>query len=94
MNRNGVLQNKFEPERRSGAFRLNSTTVKDMVVAGGLVNFKLAIRVNEKNLYAILRSTTVIFRNIADKLFQINSIHLNIPLNFKKFNVKYTQINS
>jgi hypothetical protein len=26
MNRNGVLQNKFEPERRSGAFRLNSTT--------------------------------------------------------------------
>jgi hypothetical protein len=45
-----------------------------MVVAGGLVNFKLVIRVNGKNLYAILRST-VIFRNIADKLFQINSIH-------------------
>jgi hypothetical protein len=64
-----------------------------MVVAGGLVNFKLVIRVNEKKLYAILRST-VIFRNIADKLFQTNSIHLNIPLNFKKFSVKYTQINS
>jgi hypothetical protein len=26
MNRNAVLQKIFEPERRSGAFRLNSTT--------------------------------------------------------------------
>jgi hypothetical protein len=32
MNRNGVLQNKFEPERRFGAFRLNITTDFRLVV--------------------------------------------------------------
>jgi hypothetical protein len=34
MNRNAVLQKMFEPERRSGAFRLNSTTAMRLLEFG------------------------------------------------------------
>jgi hypothetical protein len=36
MNRNAVLQKIFEPERRSGAFRLNSTTINKHFFLGHL----------------------------------------------------------
>jgi hypothetical protein len=44
MNRNSVLQKIFEPERRSGAFRLNSTTARTVCAVLVSMTFNLLDR--------------------------------------------------